>query len=120
MNFRQFVSIACALVALGGCVPARVARTAGASGTVLDATTQEPVVAAVIRCSQSPELVVQTDRAGYFNLPPKVAWHLVPLGGDWITTNCSLKVEASGYVSQSIDVSFGDDRPRAVRLVRAN
>ena len=109
-------SVIAVCLALSGCVPMRVTDVSAVSGTVLDSRTKKPISDADVHCGEHPEQQAKTDALGAFAVPPHKTWALVLLGGDYLSSNCTLIVEAAGYSQSTKRVPFGDDKAQSIRL----
>jgi len=105
-------------LSLCGCIPAHIVQVSGVEGSVFDSKKKTPIANSTVYCAEYPENKTNTTQKGNFELSAKKEWHLVPLGSDWMSKNCSLVVEASGYEKTNVRVRFGDDTPKIIYLER--
>jgi hypothetical protein len=89
--------------------------TPAIEGVVLDATSHQPIFAAVIRLAELPENTTRTDSAGRFKLDAIRKWQVMLLGSD-VRPVYTLEVEAPGYIINSRAWDTGNDRRQIVEL----
>ena len=114
------VWIASVALLLTGCVPAHVELQGRVFGKVLDAKTREPISGAQLFCKENPGRIVQSTTGGQFELSPVREWHVVRLGGDWLSPPCTLEAEAPKHRVQELRVWYGDDTAQIVLLESDN
>lgn len=106
-----------------GCVVWRYSTTPQVSGTVIDATTKQPVSGATVGIRDHEGIIRTTSPDGVFRLPSDHVWRpcLLMLGDHW--PQGMLFIEAPGYVPQEQKVSTFGERPivlqQPVELQRA-
>ena len=118
----------CALLllvgALGqGCLVWRYPTTPKVSGSVIDATTKQPVPGATVGIRKHDDIIRTTSHDGAFRLPSDHVWRPCPLiPGDYWPRGM-LFIEAPGYRPHEQEVSTFGGRPvvlqQPVELQRA-
>lgn len=108
--------IAVAAISLCACVPAHNQLHSRVTGRVLDAASHNPISGARLHCAEYPAQLVVSSDSGDFDLPPLKEWHMAPVGGDFLSSNCTLVAEALNYRSSTNRVWFGNDLPQTVYL----
>ena len=97
------------LATMQGCYPMREQDAAAVSGTVIDASTRQPVAGVKVSYNEFPRHFVRTSASGQYNLPALRTWHMVILmPGDRFYQN-TLVIDARGYEAAAHKVPLYDE-----------